>query len=163
MVVDMGGTSYDASIVKDGEVQITREGEINRHPIALPMIDVQTIGAGGGSIGWLDEGGLLHMGPQSAGADPGPVAYGRGGVEPTCTDADLVLGYLDPELLPRRADEARRRGGARAAIERADRRAARARRRRGRGGGDARGDHAGDGRGDQGHGARGAATTRASC
>jgi N-methylhydantoinase A len=97
VVVDMGGTSFDASIVKDGEIQITREGEINRHTIALPMTDVHTIGAGGGSIGWLDEGGLLHMGPRSAGADPGPACYGRGGSEPTCTDADLVLGYLDPE------------------------------------------------------------------
>ncbi len=97
VVVDMGGTSFDASLVKDGEVQVTRDGEINRHPISLPMIDVQTIGAGGGSIGWLDEGGLLHMGPRSAGADPGPACYGRGGTEPTCTDADVVLGYLDPD------------------------------------------------------------------
>ncbi len=97
IVVDMGGTSFDATVVKDGEVQVTRYGEINRHPIALPMIDVHTIGAGGGSIGRLDDGGLLHMGPQSAGARPGPAAYGRGGVEPTCTDADLVLGYLDPD------------------------------------------------------------------
>jgi N-methylhydantoinase A len=96
LVVDMGGTSFDASIVKDGEVGLTREGEINRHLISLPMTDIHTIGAGGGSIGWIDEGGLLHMGPQSAGADPGPVAYGRGGTQPTCTDADLVLGYLDP-------------------------------------------------------------------
>ncbi len=97
IVVDMGGTSFDASVVKDGEVQVTRQGEVNRHPIALPMIDVHTIGAGGGSIGWLDDGGLLHMGPRSAGASPGPAAYGRGGEEPTCTDADLVLGYIDPE------------------------------------------------------------------
>jgi N-methylhydantoinase A len=97
IVVDMGGTSFDASVVKDGEVQVTRQGEINRHPIALPMIDVHTIGAGGGSIGWLDDGGLLHMGPRSAGANPGPAAYGRGGEEPTCTDADLVLGYIDPD------------------------------------------------------------------
>ncbi|HEY4281347.1 MAG TPA: hydantoinase/oxoprolinase family protein [Conexibacter sp.] len=97
MVVDMGGTSYDASIVKDGAVQTTRDGEIDRHPIALPMTDVTTIGAGGGSIARLDEGGLLRMGPQSAGAHPGPAAYGRGGVEPTCTDANLVLGYLDPD------------------------------------------------------------------
>ena len=96
VVVDMGGTSFDASVVKDGEVQVTRDAEVNRHPISLPMIDVQTIGAGGGSIGWLDEGGLLHMGPRSAGADPGPASYARGGAEPTCTDADLVLGYLDP-------------------------------------------------------------------
>jgi N-methylhydantoinase A len=97
MVVDMGGTSYDASVVSGGEVTITREGEIDRNPIALPMTDVMTIGAGGGSIAWLDEGGLLRMGPQSAGADPGPIAYGLGGTEPTCTDANLVLGYLDPE------------------------------------------------------------------
>jgi N-methylhydantoinase A len=93
----MGGTSFDASVVKDGEVGLTREGEINRHLISLPMTDIHTIGAGGGSIGWIDEGGLLHMGPQSAGADPGPVAYGRGGTKPTCTDADLLLGYLDAE------------------------------------------------------------------
>ncbi|HVW46934.1 MAG TPA: hydantoinase/oxoprolinase family protein [Solirubrobacterales bacterium] len=98
MVVDMGGTSYDASIVAGGEVTITREGEIDRNPIALPMTDVLTIGAGGGSIAWLDDGGLLRMGPQSAGADPGPIAYGLGGTEPTCTDADLVLGYLDPDF-----------------------------------------------------------------
>jgi N-methylhydantoinase A len=97
MVVDMGGTSYDASVVSGGEVTITREGEIDRNPIALPMTDVMTIGAGGGSIAWLDDGGLLRMGPQSAGADPGPIAYGLGGTEPTCTDANLVLGYLDPE------------------------------------------------------------------
>jgi N-methylhydantoinase A len=97
MVVDMGGTSYDASVVSGGEVTITREGEIDRNPIALPMTDVMTIGAGGGSIAWLDDGGLLRMGPQSAGADPGPIAYGLGGTEPTCTDANLVLGYLDPD------------------------------------------------------------------
>lgn len=97
LVVDMGGTSFDASMVKDGEVGLTREGEINRHLISLPMTDIHTIGAGGGSIGWIDEGGLLHVGPQSAGADPGPVAYGRGGTQPTCTDADLLLGYLDPD------------------------------------------------------------------
>jgi N-methylhydantoinase A len=97
IVVDMGGTSFDASIVKDGEVQVTRQGEIDRHAVALPMIDVHTIGAGGGSIGWLDGGGLLRMGPRSAGASPGPAAYGRGGDEPTCTDADIVLGYIDPE------------------------------------------------------------------
>jgi N-methylhydantoinase A len=98
MVVDMGGTSYDASVVAGGEVTITREGEIDRNPIALPMTDVMTIGAGGGSIAWLDDGGLLRMGPQSAGADPGPIAYGLGGTEPTCTDANLVLGYLDPDF-----------------------------------------------------------------
>lgn len=97
LIFDMGGTSYDVSLVRDGGVHLTHEGEINRHSVSLPMIDVHTIGAGGGSIGWIDEGGLLHMGPQSAGADPGPVAYGRGGQEPTCTDADVVLGYIDPD------------------------------------------------------------------
>lgn len=97
LVVDMGGTSFDASIAKDGEVGLTREGEINRHLISVPMTDIHTIGAGGGSIGWIDDGGLLHMGPQSAGADPGPAAYDRGGTEPTCTDADLLLGYVDPD------------------------------------------------------------------
>ena len=97
LVVDMGGTSFNASIVKDGEVGLTREGELNRHLISLPMTDIHTIGAGGGSIGWIDDGGLLHMGPQSAGADPGPAAYGRGGTQPTCTDADLLLGYIDPD------------------------------------------------------------------
>lgn len=96
LIVDMGGTSYDVSLVRDGEVQVTYDGEVDRHSVSLPMIDVHTIGAGGGSIGWLDEGGLLHMGPQSAGADPGPAAYGRGGTVPTCTDADVVLGYIDP-------------------------------------------------------------------
>ena len=95
LVVDMGGTSFDASLVKDGEVGLKREGEIDRLRIALPMLDIVTIGAGGGSIGWLDAGGLLRMGPQSAGARPGPACYGRGGELPACTDADLVLGYLD--------------------------------------------------------------------
>ncbi len=97
IVADMGGTSYDATLVKDGEVQITREGEINRQMISLPTTQVHTIGAGGGSIGWVDAGGRLRVGPQSAGAVPGPVAYGKGGERPTVTDADLVLGYIDPE------------------------------------------------------------------
>lgn len=96
LTVDMGGTSFDASLVRGGAPAITNEGEINRYRIALPMLDIVTIGAGGGSIGWIDEGGLLRMGPQSAGADPGPVCYGKGGEAPACTDADLVLGYLEP-------------------------------------------------------------------
>ena len=96
ITVDMGGTSFDAALVQDGRSAVITEGEINRHRIALPMLDIVTIGAGGGSIGWIDEGGLLRMGPQSAGADPGPACYGTGGTLPTCTDADLVLGYLDP-------------------------------------------------------------------
>jgi N-methylhydantoinase A len=97
MVVDMGGTSFDASLVKSGQVALKAQGEIARLRTALPMLDIVTIGAGGGSIGWIDPGGLLRMGPESAGADPGPACYGRGGQLPTCTDADLVLGYLAPE------------------------------------------------------------------
>jgi len=98
ITLDMGGTSFDASLVRGGTPIVVTDGEINRHRIALPMQDIVTIGAGGGSIGWIDEGGLLRMGPQSAGADPGPVCYGMGGTLPTCTDADLVLGYLDPDF-----------------------------------------------------------------
>ncbi|MHC5016054.1 MAG: hydantoinase/oxoprolinase family protein [Planctomycetota bacterium] len=98
ITVDMGGTSFDAALVRDGTPIVVTEGEINRYRIALPMLDIVTIGAGGGSIGWIDEGGLLRMGPQSAGADPGPACYARGGALPTCTDADLALGYLDAEF-----------------------------------------------------------------
>ncbi|MBI5016822.1 MAG: hydantoinase/oxoprolinase family protein [Deltaproteobacteria bacterium] len=94
---DMGGTSFDVALVKDGKPLTTTEGDISRLRISLPMLNVVTIGAGGGSIGWIDEGGLLRMGPQSAGADPGPACYGRGGVLPTCSDADLVLGYLNAD------------------------------------------------------------------
>jgi len=98
ILVDMGGTSFDASLVRDGDAAVSHESEIARLRIALPMLAIATIGAGGGSIGWIDEGGLLRMGPQSAGAAPGPACYGRGGTEPTCTDADLLLGYLDPDF-----------------------------------------------------------------
>ena len=98
LTVDMGGTSFDAALVQNGEPVTVSDGEINRYRIALPMLDINTIGAGGGSIGWIDEGGLLRMGPQSAGADPGPACYGRGGTKPTVTDADLQLGYLDPDF-----------------------------------------------------------------
>ena len=95
ITTDMGGTSFEASVAV-GMPLVKNDGEIARHRIALPMLDIHTIGAGGGSIGWLDDGGLLRMGPQSAGADPGPACYGRGGTLPTTTDANLVLGYLDP-------------------------------------------------------------------
>ena len=95
---DMGGTSFDVALVKDGKPLTTTEGDISRLRISLPMLNVVTIGAGGGSIGWIDEGGLLRMGPQSAGADPGPASYGRGGKLPACSDADLVLGYLDADF-----------------------------------------------------------------
>jgi N-methylhydantoinase A len=96
ITTDMGGTSFEASVAVRAPL-VKNDGEIARHRIALPMLDIHTIGAGGGSIGWLDEGGLLRMGPQSAGADPGPACYGKGGRLPTTTDANVVLGYLDPE------------------------------------------------------------------
>ena len=95
---DMGGTSFDVALIKDKKPLTTTEGEIERLRISWPMLDVVTIGAGGGSIGWIDEVGLLRMGPQSAGADPGPACYQLGGTEPTCSDADLALGYLDPDF-----------------------------------------------------------------
>ena len=95
--LDMGGTSCDVSLVLDGRVAVTGGREVGGRALALPMIDVHTVGAGGGSIAWRDPGGALRVGPRSAGADPGPACYGRGGTEPTVTDANLVLGYLDPE------------------------------------------------------------------
>ncbi len=91
---DMGGTSCDVCVVDGGAVQEHAEGEIAGRPLALPMLAVHTVGAGGGSIAWRDPGGALRVGPRSAGADPGPACYGRGGTEPTVTDANLLLGYL---------------------------------------------------------------------
>jgi N-methylhydantoinase A len=91
---DMGGTSCDVCVVDDGAVQERSSGEIADRPVALPMLALHTVGAGGGSIAWRDAGGALRVGPRSAGADPGPASYGRGGEEPTVTDANLVLGYL---------------------------------------------------------------------
>jgi len=96
ILVDMGGTSFDACLVRDGAPEMNHEGEIDRLRIALPMLAITTIGAGGGSLGRIDKGGLLRMGPESAGAVPGPACYGRGGSRPACTDADLILGYLSP-------------------------------------------------------------------
>ena len=93
---DMGGTSTDVALVTDGKAARTTDGVIAGYPIKVPMVAVHTIGAGGGSIAWVDSGGGLHVGPRSAGADPGPACYGRGGGEPTATDAQLVLGRLDP-------------------------------------------------------------------
>ncbi len=98
LTIDMGGTSFDAALIKDKTPLVTTEGAIERLRIALPMLGIVTIGAGGGSIGWVDEGGLLRMGPQSAGSKPGPACYGLGGELPTCTDADLVLGYLSEDF-----------------------------------------------------------------
>jgi N-methylhydantoinase A len=92
--LDMGGTSCDVCVVEEGEVRRTGSRVIGGRVIQLPMVDVHTVGAGGGSIGWRDPGGALRVGPQSAGADPGPACYGRGGREPTVTDANLLLGRL---------------------------------------------------------------------
>jgi N-methylhydantoinase A len=91
---DMGGTSSDVSLVRDGEIERTTEADVGGHPVRVPMVDVNTVGAGGGSIAWVDAGGALRVGPRSAGAEPGPVCYDKGGTEPTVTDANLVLGYL---------------------------------------------------------------------
>ncbi len=92
---DMGGTSTDVALI-DGESKITNEGYIANYPVAVPMVDMHTIGAGGGSIAFLDAGGMLQVGPQSAGADPGPACYDRGGTKVTVTDANLILGRLKP-------------------------------------------------------------------
>jgi N-methylhydantoinase A len=91
---DMGGTSCDVCVVEDGAVRRTDSRTIAGRPIQLPTVDVHTVGAGGGSIGWVDQGGALRVGPRSAGAVPGPACYGRGGSEPTVTDANLLLGNL---------------------------------------------------------------------
>jgi N-methylhydantoinase A len=100
IVADTGGTSYDVGLVRRGHIPWTREtwlGEPFRgHMTGFPSVDVRSIGAGGGSIAWMDAGGMLHVGPLSAGSVPGPVCYGRGGTQPTLTDAALVLGYIDP-------------------------------------------------------------------
>jgi N-methylhydantoinase A len=92
--IDMGGTSCDVCAIEGGRVRRTDSREIDGRVLQLPMVDVHTVGAGGGSIGWRDTGGALRVGPRSAGAEPGPACYGRGGSEPTVTDANLLLGYL---------------------------------------------------------------------
>jgi N-methylhydantoinase A len=97
LCLDMGGTSCDVCVVDDGAVREESSGEIGGRPLALPMLAVHTVGAGGGSIGWRDPGGALRVGPHSAGAEPGPASYGRGGTQPTVTDANLVLGRLSPD------------------------------------------------------------------
>ena len=99
ITVDMGGTSFDITLTKDGQTNLNKNIDFLRYRIGVPMIQVETLGAGGGSIGWIDSLGLLQVGPQSAGADPGPACYGQGGIEPTTSDANLVLGYLNPEGL----------------------------------------------------------------
>ena len=94
--VDMGGTSFDIGLIEDGRSKSTTEGSFQGLPVKIPIIDLHVIGAGGGSIAWIDPGGALNVGPRSAGADPGPACYGRGGEEPTVTDANLVLGRINP-------------------------------------------------------------------
>lgn len=97
IAIDMGGTSFDAALVIDHEPQVAPMTKIDELPLLVPVIELATIGAGGGSIAWLDAGGALNVGPQSAGALPGPICYGNGGTEPTFTDAALVSGLLDPK------------------------------------------------------------------
>jgi N-methylhydantoinase A len=120
IIADTGGTTYDVSLIRRGEVPSTRETWIGQpfrgHMTGYPSVDVKSVGAGGGSIAWIDDGGMLHVGPQSAGSVPGPVCYGRGGEKPTVTDASVVLGYVDPDFflggsMPLDA------AGARAAVE----------------------------------------------
>lgn len=95
ITIDMGGTSADIGVIRSSRPLTSTSGRIERYPLSIPMVDLQTIGAGGGSVAWLDAAGGLRVGPQSAGADPGPAAYGRGGERATVTDAGVVLGYLD--------------------------------------------------------------------
>ena len=101
ITVDIGGTSADISTIPDGRVKIMnpRDTYVSGHPVLTPMIDLVTIGAGGGSVAFIDEAGAFNVGPRSAGSEPGPACYGRGGTEPTVTDAQIVLGRLDPDLV----------------------------------------------------------------
>ena len=95
---DMGGTSIDIGVVMGGEIPTTTEGWVQDERVAIKMVDIASAGAGGGSIVWVDSLGLLRVGPHSAGSEPGPACYGRGGEDPTVTDADVVLGYVDPDF-----------------------------------------------------------------
>ncbi len=99
ITLDMGGTSFDITLTRDGRANVSKNIDFLRYRIGIPMIQVETLGAGGGSIGWIDSMGLLQMGPQSAGSQPGPACYDQGGEDPTTTDANLVLGYLNPDGL----------------------------------------------------------------
>jgi N-methylhydantoinase A len=113
ITVDMGGTSFDITLTRDGRANVSKNIDFLRYRIGIPMIQVETLGAGGGSIGWIDSMGLMQMGPQSAGSEPGPACYDQGGEKPTTTDANLVLGYLNPDglvggRLPLNVEKARR-------------------------------------------------------
>ena len=127
--VDMGGTSYDVCLIRDGRPELTADWNWrHRYCIALPMVDIHAIGAGGGSIATVDEGGVLHVGPDSAGSDPGPACYGIGGTAPTVTDADVLLGRLDPgafwggrrPLVVERAEEVLERLGKELGVDASD-------------------------------------------
>jgi N-methylhydantoinase A len=96
ITMDIGGTSCDVSLVQAGKVELTKDGRVRGYPLRFPMVDITTIGSGGGSIAWIDSAGGLHVGPQSAGSTPGPACYGNGGLEPTATDASVLLGYMNP-------------------------------------------------------------------
>jgi len=112
--IDMGGTSLDVSLVSKGEIARTRESTVGDELLGINVIDARSIGAGGGSIAWVDPAGLIHIGPESAGAVPGPACYNRGGKRPTVTDANVLLGYIDPDyflgsrmkIIPEMAEEA---------------------------------------------------------
>jgi N-methylhydantoinase A len=116
LTIDMGGTSFDIAYSEGRQPGVSRESVIDGHPIAVPTLDIHTLGAGGGSIATVDSGGVLRVGPQSAGSDPGPACYGRGGELPTVTDANLILGRLGEDLLGGRLELDR--AAALAAIER---------------------------------------------
>ena len=109
ITVDMGGTSFDVSMVSDGNASLTRELRVHEMPVGVAAVDVHSIGAGGGSIAWIDKGGALQVGPQSAGAEPGPACYDQGGELPTCTDANVVLGYINPDYSSEGAARSSRR------------------------------------------------------
>ncbi len=97
IAMDMGGTSFDVCVIKDGEPETRTEMKAEGYELLIPNLDIRTVGAGGGSIAWIDASGALHVGPQSAGAAPGPMCYGQGGIEPTITDAAVCTGYIDPK------------------------------------------------------------------
>ena len=94
---DMGGTSFDVSLILDGKAEVRNDTLLKSYTVRCPNIDIISVGAGGGSLAWIDEGGGIHVGPASAGADPGPVCYGRGGTRPTVTDCNVILGHVEPE------------------------------------------------------------------
>ena len=134
ITLDVGGTSADIGLAQDGRLRMKHllDTRVGPYQAMIPMVDVDTIGAGGGSIAYVDAGGIFRVGPRSAGADPGPAAYGRGGTEPTATDAMVNLGWLLPGDVPRRRHGARRRPRPARRSRRAPRRrsACRSRRRR---------------------------------